>query len=68
MANYYRNKNAQSNGDHEVHRENCSWLPTIQNRQLLGDFLSCQPAVQKAKLFDQHADGCAYCSPSCHTR
>ncbi len=27
MANYYVNKNAQANGDHEVHKSGCSWIP-----------------------------------------
>jgi hypothetical protein len=28
MALYYVNNNAQSNGDHEVHKEGCSWMPS----------------------------------------
>lgn len=30
---YYANKNAQSNGDHEVHNENCRKLPLESNRK-----------------------------------
>ena len=31
MDHYYVNKNAQSNGDHEVHKENCDYLPNSSN-------------------------------------
>ena len=48
MALYYVNKNAQSNGDHEVHKTGCSWLPKTENRIYLGDFSSCSLAVTKA--------------------
>jgi hypothetical protein len=65
---YYANKNAQSNGDHEVHKETCNYLPLEHNRKSLGDFSSCQDAVKEAKKTDSSADGCAICSPSCHTR
>lgn len=65
---YYANKNAQSNGDHEVHKETCNHLPLEHNRKILGDFSNCQDAVKEAKKTDSSADGCAICSPSCNTR
>lgn len=68
MASYYRNKNAQTNGDHEVHREACSWMPAVSNQQYIGEFASCAPAVAKARETDRSADGCIHCSPACHTR
>lgn len=68
MASYYRNRNAQLNGDHEVHREGCGWMPAQANQHYLGEFDNCFQAVAVAKSFDPSADGCAYCSPSCHTR
>ena len=37
MASYYVNKNAQSNGDHEVHVYGCSFFPAAENRLYLGD-------------------------------
>jgi hypothetical protein len=49
MKNYYVNKNAQSNGDHEVHNESCAYLPSIHNRTYLGAYSSCKPAVDEAK-------------------
>ena len=49
MAYYYVNKNAQSNGDHEVHKSGCSWLPKEENRIYLGNFDNCKDAVKKAE-------------------
>ena len=68
MTKYYMNKNAQSNGDHEVHKEGCSWMPYPENLLYLGDFLNCNGAVKKAKEYDPDADGCYFCSRECHTR
>ncbi|MDQ8012586.1 MAG: hypothetical protein REI96_09065 [Flavobacterium nitrogenifigens] len=64
---YYVNQNAQQNGDHEVHTENCQYLPSFANRKYLGDFSSCKPAVDEAKKTYSKANGCKTCSPSCHT-
>ncbi len=64
---YYMNKNAQSNGDHEVHESTCSRLPYTENRLYLGDFSSCFAAVREAKKYDKDADGCFYCSKACHS-
>jgi hypothetical protein len=49
MALYYVNKNAQTNGDHEVHKSDCTRLPDLNNRQYLGDYSNCTEAVKKAK-------------------
>ncbi len=64
---YYVNKNAQVNGDHEVHTATCSWLPDPQNRLFLGDFYSCQQAVTEAKKYYWQSNGCKHCCPECHT-
>ncbi len=66
MPNYYMNRNAQSNGDHEVHKESCNRMPDLQNRLYLGSFLNCQGAVAEAKKINPRADGCYYCSRECH--
>lgn len=68
MAKYYVNKNAQSNGDHEVHTTGCSFLPNPENRIDLGDHSGCASAVQKAKQHYHQVNGCYYCSNSCHTQ
>ena len=66
MGSYYVNKNAQDNGDHEVHVKGCSYFPGSENAERLGDFSSCHPAVEEAKKRGYKADGCRYCSNACH--
>lgn len=67
MAYYCVNKNAQSNGDHEVHKVGCSWYPEEKNRISLGDHDTCQTAVLKAILLGySRANGCYFCSNECH--
>jgi hypothetical protein len=66
MAQYIVNKNAQSNGDHEVHKHGCSYMPSPQHCEPLGDHAGCQTAVAAAKLRYSMADGCAYCCAACH--
>lgn len=65
MANYYVNDSAQPNGDHEVHRQGCNWMP--QNRTYLGDHLTCFSAVVAAKRIYRQSNGCFFCSRECHT-
>lgn len=68
MARYYVNKNAQNNGDHEVHKEGCSYLPEPQNRTFLGEFDNCRDAVRESKKHYKQTNGCFYCSLECHTQ
>ena len=67
MASHYVNKNEQANGDHEVHKEGCSWMPAAHNRIYLGEFQSCQGAVREARNYYSQVNGCYYCSNVCHT-
>lgn len=67
MALYYVNRNAQNNGDHEVHEVSCSYLPDALNRISLGEFGSCAPAVRQAREHFSQVNGCYYCSKPCHT-
>ncbi|WP_310556804.1 hypothetical protein [Flavobacterium sp.] len=62
---YYVNNKAQSNGDHEVHTEICTYLPS--DKKYLGDFSNCKDAVKEAKKTYDDVNGCYYCSNSCHT-
>ena len=64
---YYVNKNAQANGDHEVHTSSCSRLPLEDNRLYVGDHASCGPAVAQAKRTYPKSNGCYYCSRPCNT-
>jgi hypothetical protein len=69
MANYYLNTQAQSNGDHEVHKEDCDYMPLASNRILVGSFNSCEAAVStaKQKYSLTRINGCYYCAEPCHT-
>lgn len=67
MAIYYVNNKAQANGDHEVHKEGCSWLSLASSIKNLGDHLNCKSAVRSAKQTYHQANGCFYCSNECHT-
>jgi hypothetical protein len=67
MATYYVNKNAQANGDHEVHKSGCSFMPDASNRIALGDHSGCRSAVAAAKRHYTRVNGCYYCARPCHT-
>lgn len=67
MSKYYVNKNAQSNGDHEVHKEGCSYMPNSENKIYLGEFSTCSAAVIAARISYTQVNGCYYCSNACHT-
>ena len=67
MANYYVNKQDQTNGDHEVHKEGCNFMPSIANRMHLGNFSNCHDAVREAKKYYRQSNGCYYCSRECNT-
>ena len=66
MDNYYVNNNEQPNGDHEVHREGCTYMPS--NRTPLGRFSNCQDAVREAMRHYRQVNGCYFCSNACHTQ
>lgn len=72
MPSFYVNKNAQSNGDHEVHEDTaiaCSNAPHPSNRVPLGTYADCRGAVAAAKNRGYRtADGCKFCALACHTR
>lgn len=67
MYRYYVNTRAQANGDHEVHREGCSYMPDPSNREDLGIYPSCHGAVEEARRRGYNANGGKFCSPACHT-
>lgn len=66
LDKYYVNQNTQANGDHEVHKASCSFMPEPQHRTYLGEFSSCQAAVRKAKEKFRQSNGCYYCNHECH--
>jgi len=68
MENFYVNKEAQPNGDHEVHSAKCLYLPELENRKYLGIFCTCTDAVAFAKETYPQANGCYYCCRAAHKR
>jgi hypothetical protein len=67
-SKYYVNDKEQSNGDNEVHKAGCAWMPDEKNRTYLGEFDSCEGAVKEAKkTYPKTANGCKHCSNACHT-
>lgn len=65
---YYvnRDNNGNPNYDHEVHAEDCYWLPKPEKRIYLGYYASCSDAVRAARSYYPNVDGCAVCCPQCH--
>ena len=68
MPKYYVRTVAQANGDHEVHKEGCSYIPAVEDRKYLGEFVTCRSAVTEAKKTYSQSNGCYYCSNDCHTQ
>ena len=67
MENYYVNRNAQDNGDHEVHVDTCYYFSSMNNKEYLGVFTGCEGAVIEAKKRGYNANGCKFCCTRCHT-
>lgn len=72
MATYVVNKNAQLNGDHEVHNKTnpCSSMPDLLSQIALGEHSNCSSAVNKAKEIlgaQKRVNGCKFCANACHT-
>jgi len=65
MDTYYVNHNAQRNGDHEVHKDGCRYMPSSKLR--LGSFSNCRDAVREAKKTYPQSNGCYTCCNECHT-
>lgn len=69
MKYYYINKNAQANGDHEIHTTGCSHAPLLENRVGIGYYDNDYQALAAAKAEwpDSKINGCAYCCPVINT-
>jgi len=71
MPRFIINKNAQTNGDHEVHNTTagCAYMPDLGNQIDLGVQNSCREAVARAKSNwpTNRINGCYYCCNACHT-
>lgn len=68
MKHYYFNKSTDDKNRHEIHTGDCSWLPSISNREYIGYFNNCSEAIKKAKQeYPSYGfDGCFFCCRDCH--
>jgi len=60
---YYLNRNAQNNGEHEIHKEDCKFIPSLNNRILLGHYKTDEEALEVARRIFPKVDGCSHCCP-----
>lgn len=67
MHHYYVNKNAPGTGEHEVHRNDCKFLPDTSDREYLGLFSDCREAINKAYEKYEDVNGCISCISGCHS-
>lgn len=69
MTFYYFYNAIDDKGKHEVHTNECSYLPSILNRTYIGYFSDCKEAIKeaKSKYPSKDFDGCFWCSRDCHT-
>ncbi len=51
MPRFIINKNAQANGDHEVHdaTNGCRFMPSLENQVEVGTYPTCHGAVAAAR-------------------
>lgn len=65
---YVLNLIQQTNGNYEVHKEECSYFPRT-NFDELGKFYHCSSAVVEAKHKhpSKKINGCYFCVNACHT-
>ncbi len=68
MSYYYFNNNTDEHGYHEVHTENCTFLPSPSNRTPIGYYENCKVAILAARIAypNKKFDGCYFCCRECH--
>lgn len=65
---YYFNNSLDSNYNHEVHTEDCSYIEPFSNRTYIGYNSNCEDAILQAKrqTGKSNFDGCFWCCRPCH--
>lgn len=67
MNRYSINRNEQPNGDHEIHKADCSRIQWSDKMSDLGYCANDQEALRKGReIYGDKADGCYYCCLSIH--
>src|SRR5688572_7223110 len=65
VSNYYVGTLPQERGEHVVHAEGCPQLERMPFRVNLGEYETCDDAVQKARILFPQVVGCERCSAAC---
>lgn len=65
MTTYYVRIKPQLNGTNAVHKEDCPFLPDIENMIYLGEFSSSSEALREARAYFSEASGCYFCAREC---
>ena len=65
MSSYYVRIKPQLNGTNAIHKDDCPFLPSIENRIYLGEFNNCTDAVREARMNFPQVSGCPFCSTEC---
>ncbi|NGP87553.1 hypothetical protein [Fodinibius halophilus] len=68
MDHYYVHIYTDDDGDHEIHTDECDFLPKPTHRDYLGYYNNCENAVEEAGNNGYSpVNGCYFCSRDCHT-
>ena len=65
MAVYYVSTMPGDDGDHVVHTDSCPLLVFTPFRVNLGEYATCDDALQKARILYADVTGCDQCSGPC---
>ncbi len=66
MDKFYISKFSETNGDYDVHKADCLFLPSEKHRFFLGSFDKCSEAIKKGKEIFDKPNGCYFCILNCH--
>jgi hypothetical protein len=64
MAEFFIEIDAQGNGDHLIHKSDCSLLPAKEAIYYLGSISNINSAMKKAGERFTKPTGCTQCSPA----
>lgn len=65
MSKYYVNRRPLFSGYYAIHKEDCPFLANEEKRIYLGEFNSCQEAVNMGRKHFIKSNGCLFCSKVC---
>lgn len=66
MPDYYLSKELSQNFEHEIHKEDCLYLPNVKSGKHIGFFKNSQEALNEATKNTQYINGCYWCCKSIH--